>query len=35
MDWWSFSPPTSMLHAEHDLNAFETDELVVEYRDIT
>ncbi|KAL3778635.1 hypothetical protein HJC23_001584 [Cyclotella cryptica] len=35
IDWWSYSPTSAMLHAEHDLKAFATHEIVIEYRDIT
>jgi len=34
IDWWTFPHVSSMLHAEHDLSAFETHEIILEYRDI-
>lgn len=35
IDSWTFSPNTSMLHAEHDLNAMDTHHVVLEYREVT
>jgi hypothetical protein len=34
IDWWSFSPALSMLHAKHTLTAFELYDIILEYRDI-
>lgn len=34
IDWWTFPGVSSMLHAEHDLNEFETHEIVLEYREV-
>ena len=35
IDWWTFpAAPSSMLHAEYNFTAFETYEIVLEYRDI-
>ena len=34
IDYWTFSPTTGLLRADHDLIAFETYEIILEYRDI-
>ena len=34
IDWWAFSRSSAM-HAEHELQAFVTHDIVLEYRDIT
>ncbi|KAL7444122.1 hypothetical protein ACHAXM_009872 [Skeletonema potamos] len=34
IDWWTFPPSSSMLHAEHNLTKSESHEIILEYRDI-
>lgn len=34
IDSWAFSPTSGMLHVNHDLAAYETHQLVLEYREI-